>query len=229
MAEKYGTVPKKFTKAWWSWYWMYYKSHTICTLFVLLLICITVVDYITSEKYDVTLTYAGQAYINDSVQAKIEEVISPLCDDLDGNGEKSLFFSCLDVDMSSTDIEYLQARKFKIEMAFAEDKTYLFIMDKSMAEVYQGENVDTCAFAPLDDWVTSDISSLGTYTAHGEAYGVDISEIKIFKDVGIKTDELYMFMRYYPREEQKKEHLKGYEASIELANRIISSNYNEVV
>ena len=34
MAEKYGTVPKKFTSAWWEYFWDYYKWHTIATVFV---------------------------------------------------------------------------------------------------------------------------------------------------------------------------------------------------
>jgi len=222
MAEKYGTIPKRFTKEWWSWYWMYYKWHTIGALFVLFLIVITLTDYMTAEKYDITLTYAGKRYYDDSAQSKIEEVLSPLCDDLDGNGEKSLRFLSYDIDFNSTDVQYLEARKLNIDTSFTEGETYLYLMDKELADIYKFENADTIVFAPLEDWVTADISGFETYDAYGKAYGVDVSNLKIFKDAGVDTSGLYLLMRYYPREEQRKEQIKGYEASVELANKMLS-------
>ncbi len=222
MAEKYGTVPKRFTKEWWSWFWMYYKIHTIGVIFVLFLIVLTLTDSITSEKYDITLTYAGRRYYDSSAQAKVEEILSPLCEDLDGNGKNSLQFLSYDVDLESKDLQYLEARKLKIDTSLSDGKTYLFIMDKEMAELYKYENADDIVFAPLDDWVAADISEFNTYEVHGKAYGVDISNLKIFKDAGVDTSGMYLYMRYYPREDQKNEHLKGYNASIDLANKILS-------
>lgn len=222
MAEKYGTIPKRFTKEWWSWYWMYYKWHTIGVLFVLFLVVLTVTESITAEKYDTTVIYAGRRYYNDSAVSKVEEVLSPLCEDLDGNGKKSLQFLSYDVDLNSSDVQYLEARRLKLDTSFTGGDTFLYIMDKELADIYKFDGVDTIVFAPLEDWVTADISGFETFDAHGKAYGVDISDLKIFKDAGVDTSGLYLFMRYYPRKDQMKEELKGYEASVELANKMLS-------
>lgn len=219
MAEKYGTIPKKFTKEWWSWFWMYYKIHVIATAFILILIIMTVVDAITAEKYDATVIYAGRKYYSEEVQEKMEEILSPLYEDIDGNGEKSIFFSSIDVDLNSKDIEYLQARILKADTSFTDNNTYLYILDSDMAKRY----AESESFTPLEDWLTADISGLATYDANGKAYGVDISDLKFFKDAEIDTSGLYMFIRYYPRADQKKEQLKGYNASIDLANKILSA------
>jgi len=224
MAEKYGTVPKKFTKAWWSWYWMYHKGITLGAIFAIILIVITIVDYATKERYDITLTFASESYCSDTTVENMEKILSPMCEDLDGNGEKSLFFSQFYIDFESTDAEYLQATMLKIDMAIGEDSTYLFIVDEAVAKRYIGEEKKDCSFAPLKDWVTGDISNFQTYDAHDTAYGIDISTLDIFKEAGINPaseNKHYMFMRYYPRKDQLDDHKAGYEASINLANKIL--------
>lgn len=223
MAEKYGTVPKKFTKEWWGWYWMYYKGITLGVIFALFLVGVTAYDYIKSEKFDVTLTYAGSRYYSDVFKEKMEEILSPLCDDLDGNGEKNLYFSHLDINPDSKNIEYIQTNTLKLNMAIGEEESYIFFLDKPVADLYKGENSEDIAYAPLEDWVEGDISGFETYDAHGKAYGIDISNLKFFKDAELDTSGLYMFIRYYPRKDQLKDHLKGYEASIRLANKILNS------
>ncbi len=223
MAEKYGTIPKKFTKEWWEYFWMYYKWHTISIFFAVAVIGFFIHSSITAEKYDLTLTYAGETYYSDETAQMLEDTLSPLCKDIDENGESSIFFSQLDIDFDSQEYDYLTAMLTKLDIAFAGDETYLFILNKDCAERYKGESADSAAFAPLSDWLTADISDMNTYLAHGEHYGVDISNLKIFKDLGIDMTDHYLFMRYYPRKDQEKEQLKGYNAAIELANKILEN------
>ena len=222
MAEKYGTIPKKFTKEWWSWYWMYYKGITIGVIFALVVIVFTVYSSTTTEKFDMTLTYSGTKQIPEEYRLKIKELISPLCEDLDGNGEKNLYFSSLDIDPESKDFQYIQANSLKLNMAIGEEETYIFIFDKTIADMYKGEASDEIAYAPLEDWVEGDISKFKTYDAHGKAYGIDVSDLAVFKEAGLDKAELYMFIRYYPRKDQLKDQLKGYESAIRLANKILN-------
>lgn len=223
MAERYGTIPQKFTKEWWEYFWMYYKWHTISIFFAVVIIGFSVYSTITAEKYDLTLTYAGGSHYSEETIQKLEDTLSPLCKDIDENGESSIFLSQLDIDFESQDYEYLSAMLTKLDLIFAEDETYLFILNKDSAERYKGESADKAAFAPLADWLTTDISDMNTYSAHGEHYGVDISNLKIFKDLGMDMTDHYLFMRYYPRKDQEKKQLKGYNAAIELANKILEN------
>lgn len=223
MAEKYGTIPKKFTKAWWEYFWMYYKWHTISIFFAVVVIGFSVYSSMTAEKYDLTLTYSGEAHYSDETIQKFEEMLSPLCEDINENGESSIFFSQLDIDFDSQDYEFLTAMLTKLDLAFGEDETYLFILNKEIAERYKGESSDETAYAPLSDWLTVDISDMNTYSAHGEEYGVDISNLKIFKDLGIDMTDHYLFMRYHPRKDQEKKHLKGYNAAVNLANKMLEN------
>lgn len=223
MAEKYGTVPPKFTKAWWEYFWMYYKWHTIITLFVIIAIGVTIYGKVTAEKFDLTLTYAGNLGYSAEGAEKIEKILSPLCEDIDENGERNLYFSQLNLGGANSDPEYMMAMNTKLQMAFAEDETYLFIVSKEIADAYAGESADECVFAPLESWLKEDIPDDLIYSAHGKGYGINVSDLELFKNEGIEFQDHYLFIRYYPRKDQIKRQLKGYEGAIKLANEILKN------
>ena len=114
------------------------------------------------------------------------------------------------------------AMNTKLQLAFAEDATYIFILDKENAMRYVGEKDDDCVYAPLDNWLSAEISEDDIFSAHGKGYGVNLSEYKLFKDVGMDLTDHYLFIRYYPRKDQIEKQLDGYNAAIKLANSLLS-------
>lgn len=223
MAEKYGTVPPKFTKAWWEYFWMYYKWHTIITAFIIIAIGTTVYQNITAPKYDVTLMYAGKNMYNEEAAMKIEQALSPLCDDTDGNGESALLFSQLNIDLENqSEGEYLMAMLTKLQLSIAEDDVYLYIMDKDTALYCMGDDTENAVFAPLSDWLTIDVTEKETYSIKDIDYGIKLDNCAFFGENDIDFKDQYLFLRYYPRKDQMKRQLAGYEASIKLANQILS-------
>ncbi len=222
MAEKYGTIPKKFTLKWWEYFWMYYKRYIIILAIIIAIIGITVFSKIMAPRYDLTLTYAGSKVFSEETVQNVEQTLSPLCKDIDKNGEKALFFSQLNFSEDVPEVQYMSTVLARLNMAFAEDETYIFILDKERASTFMGETPEDTAYAPLNDWLAADISNLGTLSAHGVDYGVDISNCEMFKDLGMDVSDHYLFIRYYPRKDQQKKHLAGYNAAIEFANRLLS-------
>ena len=223
MAEKYGTIPKKFTKEWWDYFWTYYKWHTIIIAFIICAIAGTVYSKMTAEKFDITLTYAGSGSVSQEASENIEEMLSPLCTDVDKNGKPNLFFQQLNLGNGDTDPEYAMAMSMKLQMTFGEDETYLYILDEDVADAYAGDSADGCVFAPVSDWLTEDSDNLSFFSAHGKNYGIKLSDCKLFKEAGVDFSERYLFIRYYPRKDQIKKQLDGYKAAIELANKIATS------
>lgn len=221
MAEKYGTVPKKFTQDWWEYFWMYYKWHTIAVVFIVLLIAITVYQNITAPKYDLTLTYAGELVFSDEFSESLEKNLSPLCKDIDENGESSLMFSQLNISLDSGDPEYTMAMSTKLQLSLSEDETYIYILDKDIAEVYVGEDEQDCVFAPVDNWLKTDLKDdTAFFSAHGKNYGIPIELCSAFNEINSDISDKYLFIRYYPRKDQKKQ-LEGYKAAIDLANEML--------
>lgn len=222
MAEKYGTVPPKFTKSWWEYFWMYYKWHTIITLFVIFAVGITIYQNVTAPKYDITLMYAGSNMYSEEASLKIEDALSPICADVDENGENSLLFSQLNIDLANqSDGEYLMAMVTKLQLSLAEDDVYLYIMDKATAQYCLGDDTESAIFAPLSDWVTADIGDAEKFSAGGIDFGIKLDNCAFFGENDIDFKDHYLFLRYYPRKDQLDRQLAGYNASIELANQIL--------
>ena len=93
--EKYGTVPPKFTKEWWSYFWMYYKWHTIGITFAALAIIVTLVQCATSIKYDTSITFAQPVAYETGQLDTISNDLSEIADDITGDNEKHIFTNSL--------------------------------------------------------------------------------------------------------------------------------------
>lgn len=224
MAEKYGDLPEKFTKAWWGYYWEYYKWYVIIPLVLIIAVGATVYVKLTEPKYDLTLTYAANNIISPEDEQKLSGKLSEICEDVDKNGEKSLFFGQLLINSnpSQEDIEYSRATATKLQLSFAEDEKYIYIMDKEAAQLFIGTTPEESPYAPVENWAENLPEDTEFFTAHGINYGVSLSGNKFFEGYGIDLDNHYVIIRYYPRKDQLKKQLDGYKAAINLANTIIS-------
>ena len=220
MAEKYGTVPPKFTKAWWEHYWTYYKWHTIITLFIVVCITSAVYQSVTKEKYDITLAYAGyNAFSEESIE-EISDKLSPLCEDVDENGKKNLCFSNIRFFKDDADADYNMAAHTKLQISLASDETYIYILDEKLLVSFIGDDADSSPFDPIENWYDGTVNPETAFSRFGKAYGIPISECKMFEDISQNLENHYLLLRYYPRDDQK-EQLKGYEAATKLAAQII--------
>ena len=220
MAEKYGVVPKRFTHEWWEYFWMYYKWHTIVITFIVLAIGITVYQKATEPRYDTTLVYAGEAYISDESSDNLSKLLSPLTEDLDNNGEKALAFTSFVMSQDQSDPQYTMAMTMKLQLALSEDETYIYIMDEKLLRTYAGENSENCVFAKTDAWLKTDVPEDKLFTVHGDTVAVSLEGNKYLKEAGIDSAGKYLAVRFYPREDQKKQ-IPGYEAAVKLANKIL--------
>ena len=95
-------------------------------------------------------------------------------------------------------------------------------MDEKTAKFSLGENAENPVFAPLDDWLKINKDSFERYCVNGIDFGIKLNDCAFFKQFGTSFDNQYLFIRYYPREDQKKRQLEGYNASLKLANDILS-------
>ena len=95
-------------------------------------------------------------------------------------------------------------------------------MDKDAAELYIGDSEEECPYAPLESWAENTPEDAQFFSAHGINYGICLSDNKILEGYGIDLSDHYLFIRYYPRKDQLEKQLKGYEAAISLANKILA-------
>lgn len=228
--EKYGEVPKRFTKAWWEYFWYYYKWHTLGALFAIIVVAVTCTQCAMRTKYDVTLTYAGEMVFMPQTVDKINAELSQHIEDIDQNGEAMVNFQCFNIAKEGTSqagSEYNSAMMTKLAVEFQGGDTYVFLLNRQ--ELDKLLNVQTKAevFVPLADWVDDGITAVKTAKKNGIDYAVDITNNKLFKDkLGLTMgDSLYIMVRHIqPNDADDVHQQKMYEQSIKLANYILANN-----
>lgn len=198
MAEVYGKKPEKFTAAWWEYFWMYYKWHTIIGAFAIIVTISTIYGMVTAEKYDMTVFHVGNVVISAEESEKIEAQLSPYCEDLDKNGEKNLLFTSDIATDAQRDPEYYSAIITKLYASLSDGSTYVYILSRELADNLSGEDEDDCAFTPLDEWFSGEIDEEDIYSVHGKSRGIEASQIKVFKESGVNLDGHYILLRKAP-------------------------------
>ncbi|MBR1969771.1 MAG: hypothetical protein IKA17_05405 [Clostridia bacterium] len=226
MAEKYGTIPPKFTKKWWNYFWEYYKIHTIVVLVIIVAVASTIYSKVNEPKYDLTICYAGASIFDEQTEENIRKEASKITPDVNENGESLCDFyqMSFSIEDKSGDVmmdeEYTRAMHTKMQLSLAGDEIYIYILDKSHLEFYATEKMDHCPFAPLKNWLEKDYK-FSRYSVEGEDIAISLEGNQFLKKNGIDSTDKYLVMRYYPRKDQKKQ-LEGYKAAVKLANEILT-------
>ena len=95
-------------------------------------------------------------------------------------------------------------------------------MDKEAVDLFVGESKDDCPYAPLEDWLKDIPEGANVYSAHGKNYGISLEGNKILEGHGINLENHFVIMRFYPRKDQMKKQLEGYEAAADFATKLIN-------
>lgn len=220
MAEKYGTVPDRWTKEWWAYFWDYYKLHTIAAVFIIVCIAVTIVQYATRERYDLTVTYAGYKMYSDEDAEKIQNVLSQYTEDVDKNGEKSVFFQDMTFMGTPGSEEYDYAIQSKLDVQFVDDAAYLFIYDEKEIHTMMGRNAVSGQYTAVEDWADAEIDDSLLYKAEdGKSYAVKLSDSALLGENGIYHDDLYVLVR--KNYSNKEKNILAYKSVVRIANELI--------
>lgn len=221
--EKYGEIPKRFSKAWWSYFWYYYKWHTIAFAFVLILLVTTLVQCANRIHYDLQVTYAGETVYTDQSIDALEAAMAREIDDITGNGKQELLLQTLTIAKEGTQnagTEYNQAMFTKLDLEFETDDTYLFLfsgeqMNRMIDRPYAEE-----IFSAVDEWAQQPIDAAMTAKKKGTAYAVKLSDSKLLHELGFVSDDLYVMVRSVP-DKEKQQIVQKHDNAVKLANMLL--------
>ncbi len=217
MAEKYGTVPPKFTKAWWGYFWDYYKIHTIVIAFLIIAVVTTAVQCATKEKFDLTMTYAGKLSYDTEATEKVEALCEPFIEDVDANGEKNIFFQVMTISGEKGFEEYDYALTTKLQLEYQLENSFIFMYDQKQLEPMMKLDYVDEMYVPVSEWAGDVDESKIIKAPNGIGYAVDISDSKLFNDNGIYCEGTYLALKMNFKPEQAP----AFESSKSIAKEII--------
>ena len=220
MAEKYGTIPPKFTGAWFEYVWTYYKWHIIGPLAVILFTATTVYQCTHRPQYDAEIIYAGHIVFADSQAEEIPLGFAQYTDDVNGDGEQTVFFQQISFSDEPGMEEMDYNMQMKLDLQFQRGETFLFIYDKAEADVMISRESAEEIYLPVTEWADTMPAEDKLYTKDGVPYAVSLANNQKIKDIGINTDDIYLVLRI--NYSDKEDMAAKYENAKKLANALIS-------
>lgn len=219
MAEKYGTVPDKWTKEWWDYFWYYYKWRVLFIAFAVLCVVFTAAQCAMREKYDLTVTYAGHMMYSEEEINRLTAGISEYIDDVDGNGEKSVFFQQLNFMDTKGSEEYDYASQSKLDLEFTNEQSFLFLYDAKELENMLGRDYADETYIPVSEWAQGAVDDSLIYSKEGAAYAVNLKNSAFFAENNIYSEDLYLVVRRNYKDDEKN--VLAWESSVRIANNLI--------
>lgn len=218
MAEKYGTIPKRFTKKWWEYFWDYYKIHVIVVVCIILAVVITVKQIMDRPKYDFEITYSAENGLTDDIVENIKNAIKPMVDDYDDNGKVDIKIDQHLFDNNDSDGEMRAAKITKLQLEMVDCDSLIYIFDKGKAKYLIDFDAAEGAFSSVYDWVEGDIDEEKVYKYYGRFYAMSLKDSKILKDAGVDCENLYISLLapYNVDKDSEK-----YIAAVKIINELI--------
>ena len=222
--EKYGEIPKRFTKKWWEYFWDYYKIHTIATVAIVVAIASTISQCVNKIDYDLTVVTTGLPTLSHQNDETLCSALSELCEDIDGKDGTNVYISQIPIGVEGQDPEYEATlmQSFMIELGFGEG--YIYFFSDECADSYLNRDDVAYSFMPISEWGIGDTDLEGRKIKlyMGEVYALSMEGNSLLEEAGIDTSDCYMMMRY-PRYNEKDDEqaLKKFENAKKAAHAIL--------
>lgn len=220
--EKYGTIPKKFTKAWWEYVWEYYKYHIAVALFAVFFVGSLIHTNLTRKYYDVYVTYIGLGSFNESVQAEFDNIIIPVAEDTNEDEELDSTYYVYNVENPADDelfTEYEYAAESKIIVDLQAGESYLYIM--SAANVENMYEVSEC-FEPVTEFVSDMGDREVIMSKDGYPFAISMAQSQKLAEKGIDTSNMYIAVKkVYDNEKDEQRRLKVHKNSLNAAKQLL--------
>lgn len=218
--EKYGTIPKKFTKAWWEYYWEYYKWHTVAVLFVIFMISSIIYSNVTETKYDLYVSYVGQE-VFDEARPRLTELLTPATEEITDNDKIDISFDIYPMDASKapdvTMVEMESTIGMKLMAELEAGSSYLYLVTKGNLESFYAL---TDCFVPASLYAGDNEDVF--IDENGKGCAVSLKDNEKLAGIGVDTSELYLAVRsLYERDKEDTEKTKLYENSLKVAEFIV--------
>ncbi len=223
--EKYGEIPKRFTKKWWEYFWDYYKIHTIAAVVAVVAIGSTISQCANKIDYDLSLVTAGLPLLSQEKDVALCTKMAEFADDVDGKDGTNVFITQIPIGVEGLDPEYEATlmQSFLIELGFGEGYIYLF--SKECADSYLNRDDVADSFMPVTDWGVSglDMEDKDRFMLYmGEPFALSMEGNALLEEAGIDTSDCYMMIRY-PRYNEKDDELalKRFENTKKAAQAVL--------
>ena len=220
MAEKYGVKPKLFTKEWWPYYWMYYKWHTIAIVFIGMVVAIGAVQCARKIEPDLSAVYCGKMSYSEQAWSVVTNALAEDINDINEDGKKNIALMPLLIIDDEQYAEQNYGMQVKHVASFSDETNYIYIYDKEFVDANIVNEDESEVFHITDKWLETDIDDDKLVRGqNGNAYAVSLADSTLMRAAGIKSDEMYLLIKYDTDSPYRNE--QAFENAVIAANKLV--------
>lgn len=195
MAEKYGEIPKRFTKKWWEYFWDYYKVHTIATVAIIIAVVAIIYQAVTAPQYEFNVSYAGEYDIPYESAEALRLKMSEFVTDSNGDGKDGVQLNQISFLENIEDPQVIYTSVTRMQLEVTDQNSILYIFDDTKAQYYVESPAMEGVFLGVEEWLFEDVSEDRLYVTGEKACAVSLKGSKFLEECAIDSQNLYIAIR----------------------------------
>lgn len=156
-------------------FWYHYRWPLLVAVVILGIILFITVDSLRRERYDTTVVIATDYYVDESKLDALNEVLEPVVEDLDGNGQVNISYVVLYADPNNEVGRQNQERM------------YLYMTQEDVAMYLMSENISDGFTNPQLEYFVDEVAQYGLTPDPNNAVRVDLTDNTVLTECGMEN------------------------------------------
>ena len=189
-------------------FWYHYKWPVLVGCVILGIIAFITVDSLKQTRYDTTVVIATDYFVDEDDLQTLDDVLKPVVEDLDGNGQVNIYYAVLYVG----DTEVGRQNQERMYLYMTQQNVGLYLMSKNVSDAYTN---------PELEYFTDDVDSFGLTPDPANAVRMDLTGNSVLQGCGLK--DIYLSIMDYTTESGTSEARQGRDTAVAMAKALVDA------
>lgn len=155
-------------------FWFHYRWPLLVGIVILGIVVFITVDSLRQTRYDTTVVIATDYFVDEEELAALDEVLKPVVEDLDGNGQVNIYYAILFVG----DTELGRQNQ---------ERMYLYMTQEDVALYLMSENISDAYTNPKLEYFTDPVDQYGLEPDPNNEVRTSLVDNQTLKDCGLEN------------------------------------------
>lgn len=155
-------------------FWFHYRWPLLVGIVILGIVVFITVDSLRQTRYDTMVVIATDYFVDEEELAALDEVLKPVVEDLDGNGQVNIYYAILFVG----DTELGRQNQ---------ERMYLYMTQEDVALYLMSENISDAYTNPKLEYFTDPVEQYGLEPDPNNEVRTSLVDNQTLKDCGLEN------------------------------------------
>ena len=189
-------------------FWYHYKWPVLVGCVILGIIAFITVDSLKQTRYDTTVVIATDYFVDEDDLQALDDVLKPVVEDLDGNGQVNIYYAALYVG----DTEVGRQNQERMYLYMTQQNVGLYLMSKNVSDAYTN---------PELEYFTDDLTEMGLPAEDDNHARLSLKDNSVLQGCGLK--DIYLSIMDYTTESGTSEARQGRDTAVAMAKALVDA------